>query len=342
MTQNEVDIIKNAVLDATEAYVDARLGFASFVKTQIGVVQSATKNTKGKWEHTVKCNATNATNGIVYHNVLSVNNIHFERNSTVFVLAPNAQFSNQFILGKLDNVAYEIVGGSININDKFIVNNLGSVKCKSTLDCSDLVVREMIQLIPEGQESAIWELTSSRIGTSTVGINFSGTADLHVIGSNSSSYIYSNAITTSNGNINCNGGTIYARQGSSGSGHYIYCNYTNIISDEKGSVSWTGSDKRYKTNIKDLTLDFSKELISKLQPKEYEFKSEKGKRYGFIAQDVRKSLNEMNCEDSKLEFELSEEKMRQLNYTDIIAPLTMCVQDLYKQIDILKAQIEDK
>ena len=38
MTQNEVSIIKNAVLDATEAYVDARLSVLDFVKTQIGVV----------------------------------------------------------------------------------------------------------------------------------------------------------------------------------------------------------------------------------------------------------------------------------------------------------------
>ena len=336
MTQNEVDIIKNAVLDATEAYVDARLGFASFVKTQIGVVQSATKNTKGKWEHTVKCNATNATDGIVYRNVLSVNNIHFEKNSAVFVLAPNAQFSNQFILGKLDNVPYEITGGSININDKFIVNNLGSVKCKSTLDCSDLVVREMIQLIPEGQQSAIVEITPSKIGNNYVGIDISGT-NLYALSSSGSAYIRPTS-------IECNGGTIYVRQGAGGSGHYIYCNYTNIISDEKGSVSWTGSDIRYKKNIENLTLDFSKELIFKLQPKEYELKCEKGKRYGFIAQDVRKSLDEMGCKDSRLEYKsnMTKEKMHQLNYSDIIAPLTMCVQDLYKQIDALKAQIEEK
>ena len=44
MTQNEVNIIKNSVLDATEAYVDARLNSSDFVKTQIGVVESASKN----------------------------------------------------------------------------------------------------------------------------------------------------------------------------------------------------------------------------------------------------------------------------------------------------------
>ena len=150
MTKNEVDIIKNSVLDATEAYVDARLSTASFVKTQIGVVINAVKDdSTKKWVHTVRCNATKSNpSGIVYKNVLSINNIHFENNSVVFVIAPNAQFSNQFILGKLDDVPYEIVGGSIkigrigntdkyyfnvdssgnlDINDKFKVDNQGNV-----------------------------------------------------------------------------------------------------------------------------------------------------------------------------------------------------------------------
>ena len=67
-------------------------------------------------------------------------------------------------------------------------------------------------------------------------------------------------------------------------------------------MSWRGSDRRYKKNIKNLSLDFSKELIFNLQPREFEFKSEKGKRYGFIAQEVRQVLNDMNCKDSRLEY----------------------------------------
>ena len=132
MTQNEVDIIKNSVLDSTEAYVEARLAVADFVKTQIGVVTSAYLNpTSKKWIHTVKCNATSGTTGIMYNNVLSVNNIHFKENSVVFMIVPNAQYSNQFILGKLDNVPYDIVGGSININDNFIVDSEGNVICEN-------------------------------------------------------------------------------------------------------------------------------------------------------------------------------------------------------------------
>ena len=122
MTQNEVDIIKNSVIDATEAYVEARLECLNFVKTQIGIVIDSYKDTNSqhstykKYIHTVRCNATRQNpNGITYNNVLSVGNTQFPNNSVVFLVAPNAQFSNQFILGKLDDTPCNIVGGSIRL-----------------------------------------------------------------------------------------------------------------------------------------------------------------------------------------------------------------------------------
>lgn len=122
MTQNEVSIIKNAVLDATEAYVDARLETLAFVQTQIGVVIDSYKDTDSthstykKYIHTVRCNATQTNpDGITYDNVLSVGNVQFPNNSVVFLVAPNGQYSNQFILGKLDDTPCNIVGGSIRL-----------------------------------------------------------------------------------------------------------------------------------------------------------------------------------------------------------------------------------
>lgn len=131
MTQNEVKIIKNAVLDATEAYVDARLSVLDFVKTQIGVTVGNPTEKNGKYYHTVRCNATQSTpNGITYNNVLSVGNIEFPSGSVVFLAAPNAQFSNQFILGKLDDTPCNIKGGSIDIgNGRFTVDSYGNVSC---------------------------------------------------------------------------------------------------------------------------------------------------------------------------------------------------------------------
>lgn len=116
MTQNEVDIIKNSVIDATEAYVEARLAVLDFVRTQIGVViEEPIKGNDNKYRHKVRCNKTTNTDGIVYNNVLSVGNIPFPNNSVVFLIAPNAQFSNQFILGKLDDTPCNISAGSIRL-----------------------------------------------------------------------------------------------------------------------------------------------------------------------------------------------------------------------------------
>ena len=117
MTLNEVNIIKNSVLDATEAYVDARLAVADFAKTQIGVTEGEPIKKSSKYYHKVRCNAIKGVegSGVLYQNVLAVGNTAFPAGSVVFVIAPNAQFSNQFILGKLDNTPIEIVGGSIKI-----------------------------------------------------------------------------------------------------------------------------------------------------------------------------------------------------------------------------------
>lgn len=124
MTQNEVDIIKNSVIDATEAYVEARLAVLDFVRTQIGVViEEPTKGTDNKYRHKVRCNKTTNTNGIVYNNVLSVGNIPFPTNSVVFLIAPNAQYSNQFILGKLDDTPCNISAGSITLGSAIYLSS---------------------------------------------------------------------------------------------------------------------------------------------------------------------------------------------------------------------------
>ena len=117
MTQNEVDILKNSVLDGTEAYVEARLQALDFVKTQIGVtVGNPEKRDDKKYYHVVRCNATRQNpKGITYNNVLSVGNQPFPANCVVFLVAPNAQFSNQFILGQLDDTPVNITAGSITL-----------------------------------------------------------------------------------------------------------------------------------------------------------------------------------------------------------------------------------
>lgn len=123
MTQNEATILKNAILDATEAYVETKLNMSNFVKTQIGVIHSYEKR-NNKYYHTVKCD-----NGrVTYNNVLSIGNIPFPVDSTVFLISPNAQFSNQFILGRLGDTPYSVGITSINIGDgTFVVEPNGNM-----------------------------------------------------------------------------------------------------------------------------------------------------------------------------------------------------------------------
>lgn len=123
MTQNEINILKNAILDSTEAYVEAKLAMSDFVKTQIGIIHSYEKK-NNKYYHTVKCD-----NGrVTYNNVLSIGNIPFPVGSTVFLISPNAQFSNQFILGRLGDTPYSTSISSINIgNGAFVVDLNGNM-----------------------------------------------------------------------------------------------------------------------------------------------------------------------------------------------------------------------
>lgn len=100
MTQKEIEIIKKSFLDSIETYVDTRLKKLDFVKTQIGVITAVT-TVDNKYMYTVVCNKTATTSGVIYENVTALDNIQYSVNDVVFLIAPNAQFSNQFILGSV-------------------------------------------------------------------------------------------------------------------------------------------------------------------------------------------------------------------------------------------------
>lgn len=335
MTQNEVDIIKNAVLDATEAYVDARLGTAAFVKTQIGVVVSAAQNTQKKWVHKVRCNQTSNTQGIIYDNVLSVNNIHFTNGSTVFILAPNAQFSNQFILGKLDNVPYDIVGGSINIGDgKFKVASNGDVECNGKITCKNIIANE------EGSIGG-FKITQNSLGDelgSSDAVGMISGDHLYAVSYSSGSVFHGVKIRTDE--IEMFQAMISVNDGNS----WIHINGHQVQANDKGYVvwhsEWNNSDKRLKKDIIDLDLETSKNFINNLSPKQYEFipnetkNLSEGKRYGFIAQDVEK----ITGGDFNIVYD-DDDKYKHLNYSDIIAPLVKVVQNQQKEIENLKSKL---
>lgn len=127
---------------------------------------------------------------------------------------------------------------------------------------------------------------------------------------------------------------IHIYSGMSG-GDEMAIDHSSIWCDAGGSVVWSSSDRKLKKNIKDLTLEQAQKLITDVKPREFEFKHKAGKRYGFIAQEVREILDD----DSGIEF-ASENDVRNINYDDFIAPLVLIVRDLQDQLTELKEEIK--
>lgn len=144
--------------------------------------------------------------------------------------------------------------------------------------------------------------------------------------------VYQGKITCSTGSRSGKG--IYVYAGADESGHYILHGHSDVYSDQYGGVEWTGSDRNLKKNIEDLTLDEAKELIYKAKARKFDFKAKEGKRYGFIAQELRKVLND----DSAIEYISELGDTRNIHYSDFIAPLCMIVKDLQEQINTLKGE----
>lgn len=322
MTQNEVDIIKNSVLDSTEAYVEARLNVLNYVKTQIGVVVNATKDPSNKkWYHTVRCNKTQTTEGITYNNVLSVNNIHFKEDSVVFLAAPNAQFSSQFILGKLDNVPYDIVGGSISIGGteeqpNFYVDSNGNCTCKNLT-------------ANVGGSIAGWTISSNGL---------SHGEDAWVEPANIACGEHGATLVGMRGRTSGNSG--YMIVGVNEDTDCVKVFYNNIKKyDANGNsinVQWNSSDISLKKNIENLSLNESKKFIENLIPRKFEMKEKEGIRYGFIAQEV----DLITDNNYRIVEDNDEGTLKFLNYNDILAPLIKVVQEQQKQIDKLKQEVK--
>ena len=131
-TDNAIDSLVNGLVQ----YVDNKIQNIPYVKTDIGKVKSVTL-TNNKYLHTV------TVRGYDYTNIKSIGNNEFTADSVVYILVPNGQYSNMFILGHLDDTNANIKGGTINIGDgNFVVDENGSVTIKygnidiDTLDLS--------------------------------------------------------------------------------------------------------------------------------------------------------------------------------------------------------------
>lgn len=103
------------------------------------------------------------------------------------------------------------------------------------------------------------------------------------------------------------------------------------------------SDRALKERIADIPVSESKDVILGARPRYYEFKdkTEKGIRSGFVAQELREALDIIG-NDTAIERESARrEGEREVIYEDFIAHLVNTVQDLYAEVDALKAEINN-
>ena len=115
--------VSSEIIEAIDSYVKIMLSKASFVQTDIAKIIGV---------GTTSGNKINIKGLAEYDNIKSLGDVVYPNDSIVFVLYPNGQPSQAFILGQLFASPSNIKGGSIDIGDgKFTVNNEGKVSALS-------------------------------------------------------------------------------------------------------------------------------------------------------------------------------------------------------------------
>lgn len=201
MTQEEIAVFKQSILDAIENYVKIKLSDLPTMKSDIAVVLgNGTKEGN-------KLKIRNAE----YDNILSVGNIVFPENSIVYTLAPNGQYNQLFILGQLSDTPANIMGGTIDIgNGAFTVDEDGNVDVTGTVNFSDklLVDNQGNLSITDGTIDINGKFVVEEDGSVTIteGTINLGTGNF-VVDSNGQVTIKSGSINIGNGSfvVNSNG-----------------------------------------------------------------------------------------------------------------------------------------
>jgi hypothetical protein len=141
--------------------------------------------------------------------------------------------------------------------------------------------------------------------------------------------------------------------------HIVWGNSNNNVYN----CVWGGwsyfSDARDKTDIEPLTCNTGIKFIKKLRPVSFNFDNRKNyvdkcnftygqkdgtlavekKEYGFIAQELKQALEELNITDfDALKYNEDKDAYR-LAYTSLLAPLTKAIQELDERTQALKLKI---
>src|SRR5574344_587803 len=115
--------ISSEIMDAVDSYIKVVLSNAPFVQTDIAKI-TGVGTTSGN-----KINIKGLAN---YDNIKSLGDVVYPNDSIVFILYPNGQPSQAFILGQLFESPSNIKGGSIDIGEgNFTVDKNGKINASS-------------------------------------------------------------------------------------------------------------------------------------------------------------------------------------------------------------------
>jgi len=117
------------------------------------------------------------------------------------------------------------------------------------------------------------------------------------------------------------------------------------------AVAWTStSDERLKEDVQDLTGFEGLELVRALRPvsflwkppagttDEEEFRSSRRRNFGMIAQEVKKTMEELGHSPNDLYVD-DDEHGWSLNYDHVVGPLVKAVQQLAGMVETLQAEV---
>ena len=376
MTNEEVNLLKQAILDSTEAYVDTRFERLPFVKTEIGVIEGVgtNKGNKVRLNKVVK-NGEVIKEGILYDDVLSVGNIIFPNGSIVYIFVPNAQYNNMFIMGQLDDTPANIKGGTINIgNGSFMVDNNGNVtltKGSINLGNGSFVV--------DINGNVTLAKGSINLGNGSFMVDNNGNVTM----TKGQINIANNFIVNNVGDTKING-SLYMKTPYDGEGmnwkvistkyesaddNTLYFNdihnqpfliwgeqsgvvfpnavtFNNNVYNSTGGIAFV-SDKNAKHDIKSLDLEESANFIYAQNPVSYKFNNGTSNRehHGFIAQEVKETMGNKDWGiyiDKKInDKNVNEEEFTKgLRYDEYIADIIATCQYQKQQIDEMKKEIK--
>ena len=332
MTNEEVNLLKQAILDSTEAYVDTRFERLPFVKTEIGVIEGVgtNKGNKVRLNKVVK-NGEVIKEGILYDDVLSVGNIIFPNGSIVYIFVPNAQYNNMFIMGQLDDTPANIKGGTINIgNGSFMVDNNGNVTMtKGQINiANNFIVNNvgdtkingsLYMKTPYDGEGMNWKVISTKYESADDNTLYFN--DMH----NQPFLIW-----------NEQGGTAFPYE----------VTFNGNVYNSTGGIAFV-SDKNAKHDIKSLDLEESANFIYAQNPVSYKFNNGTSNRehHGFIAQEVKETMGDKDWGiyiDKKInDKNVNEEEVTKgLRYDEYIADIIATCQYQKQQIDEMKKEIK--